>query len=156
MTIPLRYRIKHDPDIDWSVQERRNSIANALEICLSCTNPPVYSPGSNRLWSNISSGIKMVENHFADISIGSGIGLATRLHTEPMMSQSHTICNVNSSKWVNGWNLSPRVPQYTLHLANDWYTKLAFLIPLTNDGYPWTSDKNVPIQFHSLSLSFFH
>ena len=28
---------KHD--IDGSVQERRNSIANALELCLSCIKP---------------------------------------------------------------------------------------------------------------------
>ena len=26
-------------EIDGLVQERRNSIANALELCLSCTNP---------------------------------------------------------------------------------------------------------------------
>ena len=29
-------------DIDGSVQERHNSIANALELCLSCTNPSIY------------------------------------------------------------------------------------------------------------------
>ena len=28
--------------IDGLVQERRNSIANALELCLSCTNPSIY------------------------------------------------------------------------------------------------------------------
>ena len=28
--------------IDWLVQERRNSIVNALELCLSRTNPPIY------------------------------------------------------------------------------------------------------------------
>ena len=28
--------------IDWSVQERRNSIANTLELRLSCTNPLIY------------------------------------------------------------------------------------------------------------------
>ena len=27
--------------VDGLVQERRNSIANALELCLSCTNPSV-------------------------------------------------------------------------------------------------------------------
>ena len=26
----------------WFMQERRNSIANALELCLSCTNPSTY------------------------------------------------------------------------------------------------------------------
>ena len=29
---------------DGSVQERRNSIANALELHLSCTNPSIYEP----------------------------------------------------------------------------------------------------------------
>ena len=28
--------------IDGSVQERHNSIANALELCLSCTNPSIW------------------------------------------------------------------------------------------------------------------
>ena len=28
--------------IDGLVQEKRNSIANALELCLSCTNPSKY------------------------------------------------------------------------------------------------------------------
>ena len=27
----------------WVMQERRNSIANALELCLSCTNPSILS-----------------------------------------------------------------------------------------------------------------
>ena len=35
---------KHISYIDGLVQERRNSIANALELRLSCTNP------SMRLW----------------------------------------------------------------------------------------------------------
>ena len=30
-------------DIDKLVQERRNSIANALELRLSCTNPLIYT-----------------------------------------------------------------------------------------------------------------
>ena len=29
-------------NIDGSVQERRNSIANALELRISCTNPSIY------------------------------------------------------------------------------------------------------------------
>ena len=29
-------------NIDELVQERHNSIANALELCLSCTNPSIY------------------------------------------------------------------------------------------------------------------
>ena len=29
--------------VDWLVQERLNSIANALELCLSCTNPSIWS-----------------------------------------------------------------------------------------------------------------
>ena len=28
--------------IDGLMQEKRNSIANALELCLSCTNPSKY------------------------------------------------------------------------------------------------------------------
>ena len=36
--------IKVARHIDWLVQERRNSIANALELRLSCTNPSIYSP----------------------------------------------------------------------------------------------------------------
>ena len=33
----------HIYDIDGLVQERHNSIANALELCLSCTNPSIWS-----------------------------------------------------------------------------------------------------------------
>ena len=29
--------------INWLVQERRNSNANALELCLSCSNPSIYT-----------------------------------------------------------------------------------------------------------------
>ena len=28
--------------VDELVQEKRNSIANVLELCLSCTNPSMY------------------------------------------------------------------------------------------------------------------
>ena len=34
--------------IDGLVQERRNSIANALELCLSCTNPSICDKSHNR------------------------------------------------------------------------------------------------------------
>ena len=33
----------NDEHIDGSMQERRNSIANALELHLSCTHPSIYS-----------------------------------------------------------------------------------------------------------------
>ena len=37
----------HHPNVRlWLVQERRNSIANALEIRLSCTNPSMYGTAS--------------------------------------------------------------------------------------------------------------
>ena len=40
----FRYRYSYYADqIDGSVQERRNSIANALELHLSCTNPSRWS-----------------------------------------------------------------------------------------------------------------
>ena len=32
-----------DPHIDGLTQKRRNSIANALELRLSCTNPLIYA-----------------------------------------------------------------------------------------------------------------
>ena len=32
-------------DIDGLVQERRNSIANALELRLTCTKPPIWHKG---------------------------------------------------------------------------------------------------------------
>ena len=35
------YSWKDSLYIDGLVQERRNSIANALELCLSCTNPSI-------------------------------------------------------------------------------------------------------------------
>ena len=46
--------------IDGLVQEKRNSIANALEICLSCTNPSIQDKEAwQALWDiksiNISS-----------------------------------------------------------------------------------------------------
>ena len=33
--------------IDWSMQERRNSIAKALELRLSCTNPSIFAINRN-------------------------------------------------------------------------------------------------------------
>ena len=36
--------------IDGLVQKRRNSIANALELRLSCINPTTYSSGQNETW----------------------------------------------------------------------------------------------------------
>ena len=41
--IPELLALPHDDDIDGLVQERGNSIANALELRLSCANPSVYS-----------------------------------------------------------------------------------------------------------------
>ena len=35
------------PDIDELVQERRNSIANTLDLHLSCTNPSIYHCGTD-------------------------------------------------------------------------------------------------------------
>ena len=35
----------HGEYIDGLVQERRNFIANALELCLSCTNPSIWENG---------------------------------------------------------------------------------------------------------------
>ena len=41
-------------DIDGLVQERRNSIAKALELRLSCTNPSIYGYEQMPLtWHNI-------------------------------------------------------------------------------------------------------
>ena len=37
------FRLLDEDDIDVLVQERRNSIANALELRLSCTNPSIWS-----------------------------------------------------------------------------------------------------------------
>ena len=33
------FGISNNQQVDSLMQERRNSIANALELCLSCTNP---------------------------------------------------------------------------------------------------------------------
>ena len=38
--------------IDRLVQERRNSIANTLKLCLSCTNPSIWSWECYMLWYN--------------------------------------------------------------------------------------------------------
>ena len=48
MTEPLTINSTWQPyrvsdHVDGLVQERRNSIANALELRLSCTNPSIYS-----------------------------------------------------------------------------------------------------------------
>ena len=37
--------------IDGLVQERRNSIANALELRLSCTNPSIWP---HIIWTNVN------------------------------------------------------------------------------------------------------
>ena len=41
----------HD-HIDGLVQERRNSIANALELRLSCINPSISSPSTKGDWDS--------------------------------------------------------------------------------------------------------
>ena len=47
----IQYQSFKFPDyIDGLVQERRNSIANALELRLSCTNPTIYG---TRVWSSL-------------------------------------------------------------------------------------------------------
>ena len=38
-----RLALSHHLYVNRLVQERRNSIANAMELCLSCTNPSMYS-----------------------------------------------------------------------------------------------------------------
>ena len=40
-------------DIDGLVQERSNSIANALELRLSCTNPSILSLKYNRSYKSV-------------------------------------------------------------------------------------------------------
>ena len=41
-------------NINGLVQERRNSSASAMELCLSCTNPSIYTPGN--LWLYMKHG----------------------------------------------------------------------------------------------------
>ena len=39
----MTHSLTHETQIDGLMQERRNSTANGLELCLSCTNPSRYS-----------------------------------------------------------------------------------------------------------------
>ena len=49
----LQYEANH---VDGLVQERRNSIANALELHLSCTNPSMWQqPASRSSWTSTSN-----------------------------------------------------------------------------------------------------
>ena len=44
--VPIFFKLPHFGDnFDGLVQERRNSIANALELRLSCTKPPISTRG---------------------------------------------------------------------------------------------------------------
>ena len=45
------YGMAESLHIDGLVQERRNSIANALELLLSCTNPSIYGI---KIWNVIT------------------------------------------------------------------------------------------------------
>ena len=44
MTSKLSQGIQAQKYIDGLVQERRNSSANALELCFSCTNSSIWNP----------------------------------------------------------------------------------------------------------------
>ena len=44
MTSKLSQGIQAQKYIDGLVQERRNSSANALQLCLSCTNSSIWNP----------------------------------------------------------------------------------------------------------------
>ena len=49
--------------VDGLVQERRNSIANALELGLSCTNPSMYADGLAPWGNRTSAGTVMLGSH---------------------------------------------------------------------------------------------
>ena len=68
--------------IDGLVQERRNSVALAMELCLSCTNPSIYSDGSVQ-----------------DCSISSALAMEIlQSCTEPLILQFTGLFQV---QWVN-------------------------------------------------------
>ena len=53
-----KFQVKFLNDIDVLVQERCNSIVNALELYLSYTNPSIYSPTHHKQRMIVTQGIK--------------------------------------------------------------------------------------------------
>ena len=93
VSMAINYFKKHPADnIDGLVQERRNSIANALELRLSCTDPSTcyFQNGWRDLekFLGISKGWQHVVTHIW-LNIGSGSGLlpdGTKPLSEPMLN----------------------------------------------------------------------
>ena len=55
---------------DGLVQERRNSIANALELHLSCTKPSLYSTGVQKAWFHFTINHAIFHENWAINSLG--------------------------------------------------------------------------------------
>ena len=73
---------KHD--FDGLVQERLNSIADALELRLSCTNPSIYT-----LFLFMCSGVRAEPQFYGDPASHPGyplVSMATVCHRDPTRS----------------------------------------------------------------------
>ena len=87
--------------IDGLEQERRNSIANALELCLSCTNPSKYRTALT------SAGYR------------SGVGVTKPISSIPLFSKFFNIIKTHVSYWISRLYLTGvAAAQLRWHLSN--------------------------------------
>ena len=85
--------------IDGLVQERRNSSALTLELCLSCTNPSVWSLCFMQEQHNFFRDLDCeLVNSLWDGSVETGRSMDPR----------ESLINSNPSQWASGINEDPR------------------------------------------------
>ena len=70
-------------NIDGLVQERRNSIANTLELCLSCTKPLIWLCGHNKTKETKSCAFYVWRNGTASPLIRAGVSISRDRNRRP-------------------------------------------------------------------------
>ena len=89
-----------NPHIDGLVQERRNSIANALELHLSCTKPSIFKLHGTLMHQWIGSSlVQVIDCHLQGI----------KPLPEPMLTRFQ----LEHSKEASAWNLNKNTKTYT-------------------------------------------
>ena len=96
-TLHSKNGVRH---IDGLVQERRNSIANALELRLFCTNPSILRPDWPK-WQTV----------FSNAFFKKSVTLFCPTSHKPNWANSH--------HWYRGWI---RDKQATTHYLNQWWS----------------------------------
>ena len=96
-TVIGTWKLKMMGYIDGLVQERRNSIANALELHLSCTNPSICS------WSVMHDDVIKWKHFLRYWPFVRGEFTGHRWIPPTKGSDAELWCFLWSAPWINGW-----------------------------------------------------